>query len=174
MDPPELIFGAGLQRALQFLRTGGRAGLELFNYLRSQFPGFTRSQYGSAATFANQNFLAAEQARGLGPNERMPVSRIPIMPDLNVDSALGERYRVVIDVEFQPTPDTPTLIRRFFWNGTRPPTGRDLWEAVLEYLARQIDLWGTTPESQDLDEGDDKNAPEESLLGWDVWQINAL
>lgn len=175
MSPLErFMFRTGLTAALNWLRSGGRGGVPLFNHLRQLFPGFTQSQYGAATTYGRDNFIAARRATSLAPSERMPVSLIPIMPDLAVDAALGERYRAVIDIEFHPTPEAPTLVRRTYWTGTRAPTGRDLAEHVAAYLARQLDLWGETPGSEDMEPPDEGTEPESVLIGWEVVQINAL
>lgn len=175
MNPLEFfIFHSGLRAGLDWLRSGGQAGIYLINELRGLFPGWTMAQYGDAARYARENYDAANAVEGLGPGQQLNPNLVPHMPGLNVDPSIGERYRAVLDVQFQPTEDGPTLVRRMYWTGAAPPTGRDIQTAVAEYVARQIGLWGKTPGSAGPGADEGLLSPDEAYQGFDVYQINVL
>ena len=175
MGPADsFYYRSGLQAGLEWLRSGGRAGIELLNELRRQFPGFTRGEYGAAATYARQVFEATQWANRLGPNQQLPSAAIPGGKGLGLDRTMGERFKVRIDVTFQPEPGAPVLTRGIVWHGVAPPTGTDIREAVLEYLLRQLRLWGTTPGSEDLAGGDGSSDPADALIEFQIVDVRQL
>lgn len=167
-----LIHGSGLSAGLKYLASGGKAGAKLEAYLKGQLPGFSSAEYATAARYVEQNRAAVVAANALTPSGRLAASIVPPHPNLGLDAASGERYRVIIDVEFKPTESTPNIIRRTYWHGPSAPTGRDLKSHVHDYLENQLDVWGNTPGSK----GDDDDVLDiaDALVGYTVVQVNKI